>query len=81
MTWYGVEGQRKVTNHGVNGDLRELACRAIFKMPPKGPSDELEADFFTILKLRPSARKSTSPTFTNGRKRKSAPTKGWKVGL
>jgi hypothetical protein len=46
MTWYGVEGQRKVTNHGVNGDLRELACRAIFKMPPKGPSDELEADLF-----------------------------------
>ena len=46
MTWYGVEGQRKVTNHMVNGNLRELACQAIFKMPPKGPSDELEADFF-----------------------------------
>jgi hypothetical protein len=54
MTWYGVEGQRKVTNHMVNGDLRELVCRAICKMPPKGLSDELEADFFRILKLRVS---------------------------
>ena len=43
-----------VTNHMVNGSLRELACRAIFKMPQKGPSVELEADFFRILKLKAS---------------------------
>ena len=43
-----------VTNHMVKGDLSELACGAIFKMPPKGPSDELEADCFRILKLRAS---------------------------
>jgi len=52
MGW--VEGQRMVTNHMVKGDLSELACGAIFKMPPKGPSDELEADCFRILKLRAS---------------------------
>jgi hypothetical protein len=33
MAWGGVEGRRKVPEVLLFGDLRELAYKAIFKMP------------------------------------------------